>query len=315
MRVGLEGGGELVMGIPNSALDMAGGIKPGKDLGCPNCGVRESEGGCEDLEKCLEAIARMEDLYITEIGNLLDTFNTYPIAFLMAGLEALDLLNIGLAATEVSGQVSFANKTARQILGARDGLELSSEGVLRTSWRCNPSLNEAMQQVAGIVPSGKPESNEAVIVVQRPSERRPLTLRLRSTHRTSPEPNGPAILVFILDPELPIELDEAELRQLYGLTSAETRLAGLLMEGKNLNDCCHELGIRRSTARTHLQHLFEKAGVQRQSELIFLLLRSVGLVRKASEGIEACTLWSETFFNTHTRNLSGKPRRRSPELL
>ena len=59
----------------------------------------------------------------------------------------------------------------------------------------------------------------------------------------------------------------------------EASLANLLMEGKTVNECCDLLGIRRSTARTHLQHLFEKVGVQRQSELVSVLLKSIGLVR------------------------------------
>jgi len=53
------------------------------------------------------------------------------------------------------------------------------------------------------------------------------------------------------------------------------------MEGKALDECCKILDIRRSTARTHLQHLFEKVGVQRQSELVSLLLKSIGLVGSA----------------------------------
>jgi DNA-binding CsgD family transcriptional regulator len=62
----------------------------------------------------------------------------------------------------------------------------------------------------------------------------------------------------------------------------EACLANLLMQGKALDECCSLLGIRRSTARTHLQHLFEKVGVQRQSELVSLLLKSIGLVGAAT---------------------------------
>jgi len=62
----------------------------------------------------------------------------------------------------------------------------------------------------------------------------------------------------------------------------EACLANLLMQGKALDECCRLLDIRRSTARTHLQHLFEKVGVQRQSELVSLLLKSIGLEGAAS---------------------------------
>jgi DNA-binding CsgD family transcriptional regulator len=94
---------------------------------------------------------------------------------------------------------------------------------------------------------------------------------------------APATLLFILDPETSVETGEAELRQLYGLTTMEACLANLLMEGKALDECCTILNIRRTTARTHLQHLFEKVGVQRQSELVSLLLKSIGLVGAASK--------------------------------
>jgi len=53
----------------------------------------------------------------------------------------------------------------------------------------------------------------------------------------------------------------------------------LLMEGRTLDECCQQLAIRRSTGRTHVQHLFEKVGVQRQSELVSVLWKSIGLIR------------------------------------
>jgi len=59
----------------------------------------------------------------------------------------------------------------------------------------------------------------------------------------------------------------------------ESRVANLLMEGKTLDESCQQLAIRRSTGRTHIQHLFENVGVKRQSELVSVLWKSVGLVR------------------------------------
>jgi DNA-binding CsgD family transcriptional regulator len=103
------------------------------------------------------------------------------------------------------------------------------------------------------------------------------------------DPLAPATLLFILDPEISVGTVEAELRQLYGLTSMEACLANLLMGGKALDECCEILDIRRSTARTHLQHLFEKVGVQRQSELVSLLLKSIGLVGAVNKPVTGRT--------------------------
>ena len=74
-------------------------------------------------------------------------------------------------------------------------------------------------------------------------------------------------------------MEISELRELYGFTRAEARLANLLMEGNSLEKCCHQLGIGRTTACSHLQQLFKKTGVRRQSQLVSLLFKSVGLVR------------------------------------
>lgn len=200
-----------------------------------------------------------------------------PYNLLMAGFEALDLVSIGLLVTSASGQLLLANHTAEQILKTRDGLELTPAGAVRTSAKSTPSLNTLIESVAK---PGSAGARDSVLAIRRPSGKRPLTAVVRGVEGmpASVDPTAPATLLFILDPETSVETVETELRQLYGLTSMEACLAGLLMEGKALDECCNLLGIRRSTARTHLQHLFEKVGVQRQSELVSLLLKSIGLV-------------------------------------
>jgi len=202
-----------------------------------------------------------------------------PFHLLIAGFEALDLVNVGLVVTSAAGQLLLANRTAEEILKLRDGIELGPTGLVRTSLKCTPSLNSLMDTV--IKAGGG--SRDSVLPVRRPSGKRPFTAVVRAVEgaATDSDPLSPATLLFILDPEFSVETVEAELRQLYGLTSTEASLANLLMEGKALDECCKILDIRRSTARTHLQHLFEKVGVQRQSELVSLLLKSIGLVGSA----------------------------------
>jgi DNA-binding CsgD family transcriptional regulator len=195
---------------------------------------------------------------------------------LMTGFDAFDLLNIGFIVTNVSGRLLLANQTAEKILEAKDGLELTSDGVLSTLAQCGPRSMEPL--LAGTL-----GTNQTLMTVQRPSGKRPLTLLVRSARgMASPSGSAAPVTLFILDPQCPVN-PELELRQLYGLTSAETRLANLLMEGKTLDDCCDLLGIRLTTARMHLRNVFTKTGVQRQGELVALLFNSIGSVRVARE--------------------------------
>lgn len=230
--------------------------------------------------KSAPAYSRAPEARDVMLGTPIDTGSNRPVQLLMAGFEALDLLNIGLVVTNVSGQLLLANQTAEQILDARDGLSVSAAGILRAPGAGGSALLELVRQAANSG-EGKSDTKDLVLAVRRPSGKRPLTLLVRSiaAEVAKADSSAPACLIFIMDPEFPMETAEAELRQLYGLTSTEACLANLLMEGKTLDECCQRLDIRRSTARTHLQHLFEKVGVQRQSELVSLLLKSVGMVR------------------------------------
>ena len=212
--------------------------------------------------------------------------NQQTSSILAAGLEALEMLDIGVAVTDSSRRILFANETAEQILLSRDGLEVSDQGIFQsTSKLSNPSLGRIMQQAARVPHPETPEAKDALLAIRRPSGKRPFTLLVRSlrTKVATFEPGVPAVLVFVWDPELPEHDTEAGLRVLFGFTSCEARLANLLMKGKSVDDCCNHLGIRPSTVRMHLANLFAKTGVQRQGQLVSLLWKSVGMVRTMNE--------------------------------
>jgi DNA-binding CsgD family transcriptional regulator len=74
------------------------------------------------------------------------------------------------------------------------------------------------------------------------------------------------------DPDSDDGPDEQGLTAAFDLTATEARLAVRLLRGETLEDAAHALGIKISTARTHLAHVFLKTGTSRQSELMRLLL-------------------------------------------
>jgi DNA-binding CsgD family transcriptional regulator len=206
---------------------------------------------------------------------------------LASSFAALDLLTIGLAVCNISGQLLIANQTAQRILENRDGLQLDSDDVLCTTHDCSPSLSQLIQRAvrSGLLGQGK--DSDAMLSVPRAHGQRALTILVRAVRGAAESEchaNQPTALVLIVDSGCPAEAAIPELRRLYTLTSTEARLANLLMEGKTLAECGSQLGIRRSTVRMHLRNLFAKTGVCRQSELVALLLKSIGLGPRVSEG-------------------------------
>ena len=59
--------------------------------------------------------------------------------------------------------------------------------------------------------------------------------------------------------------------RLYGFTPAEERVLGAIMEMGGVAQVASMLGISNSTVQTHLEHLFDKTGCRRQSDLVKLI--------------------------------------------
>lgn len=57
----------------------------------------------------------------------------------------------------------------------------------------------------------------------------------------------------------------------YALTPAETRVLMRILSGKNVREAARDLSVAASTVRTHLDNIFLKTGVSRQTHLIRLV--------------------------------------------
>ena len=73
------------------------------------------------------------------------------------------------------------------------------------------------------------------------------------------------------------------IRDSFGLTPAEIRLASRLRDGKTLKDAADELGVRINTVRNQLRAIFDKMGLKRQSDLV----RALAELAQVAGAIEA----------------------------
>ena len=60
----------------------------------------------------------------------------------------------------------------------------------------------------------------------------------------------------------------AALRDLYGLTRTEARIASLLANGRSIREIGDELELAYETVRSVVKSVFAKTGVRRQGELV-----------------------------------------------
>jgi DNA-binding CsgD family transcriptional regulator len=88
-------------------------------------------------------------------------------------------------------------------------------------------------------------------------------------------------LAFIMDPDHRhnAEIDVATLEHIYGLTVTEARVAAFVCQNKSVAEIADQMGSTSHTVRTHLRHIFEKTGAERQLDLVHLLLQSPLVLR------------------------------------
>ena len=80
-------------------------------------------------------------------------------------------------------------------------------------------------------------------------------------------------LVMITDPG-EAETMTSAVGRLHGLTAAESRIAGGIVQGRTLQEIAGEAGISLETVRTHLKRIFRKTSTRRQAELVRLFVSS-----------------------------------------
>jgi DNA-binding CsgD family transcriptional regulator len=83
-------------------------------------------------------------------------------------------------------------------------------------------------------------------------------------------------VIFVGDPDRKSEIDESRLRQLYGLTNAEARVAALLACGHRLDEIAEMLNVAYETTRKHLKKVLAKAETDRQAELVRMIVTGPG---------------------------------------
>jgi DNA-binding CsgD family transcriptional regulator len=80
-----------------------------------------------------------------------------------------------------------------------------------------------------------------------------------------------AALVFIIDIAQRRHIAVEQIRQAYGLTWSEARVAIDVARGASVVEVARALKVSPNTVKTHLRSVFAKTGTQRQSELARLI--------------------------------------------
>lgn len=214
-----------------------------------------------DHDEWLESIVQNASRTCAEVARL--------TAARAAAGSVRDAVAVAIVILDAKHHVLHANPAAERLVRSligRVGVETGSREeepirclrqivALLPEW---PDLETGVPVVMRVAPRGL--SQLEVLAIPLPADSDPYSF-----------PDGRTLL-FIVDPAAGQGPDETLLRTAFDLTPAEARMAARLCQGNTVDEAARALGIRITTARTHLARLFLKTGTARQAELLRALL-------------------------------------------
>jgi len=196
-------------------------------------------------------------------------------------LASLDRLAIAAYVVDRFGAVQYANVAARNLLHHGGGVRVAGSGLRFSESALNTAFERALRSATQAPPHSSllalsSDGSEVYEVAISPLEADGPWLS------TCPVP----LALVVISPRRFDEKSVARrVRCLYGLTEAEARVMAALTSGKTVDEIAHEHDVRPSTVRAQVRSLFDKTGVNRQSDLVRLALTGAPLA--SAPGIDS----------------------------
>jgi len=189
--------------------------------------------------------------------------------------EVLDRSLHGLILLGPDGRLRHANLAAERMLAESGGLRLA-DGRLSAERAEDAKRLQGLIERAGSADGGRSGGSMGL---QTPSRQLPLSVTIVPMKSGRAEALGTdhSVLVCVTDLDAGVALPEQQLRELFGLTPAEARLALALFEGSTPAEAAADFGLSPHTVRAQLARIFEKTGANRQSGLMRLMMSAVGM--------------------------------------
>jgi DNA-binding CsgD family transcriptional regulator/PAS domain-containing protein len=189
--------------------------------------------------------------------------------------NALDRWSLGVILLDEHGDVLLMNQAAEAITSRGASLTFEPSGLRSTSATESAKLGKLVEG-AILTAKGLAAHPGGATTISRPSPKRALSVLvapLPLQQSLAPQVNA-ACVIFVSDPDADLQTDQEALRDLYGLTAAESKVAAMLVQGKDARHISDELHVSINTARSHLKKVFEKTNTRRQADLVRIILRA-----------------------------------------
>lgn len=185
---------------------------------------------------------------------------------------ALGRLTLGLILLKRDGTLSYCNPVAETLLKQHQGLKLTSQNRLQAHFpQENQKLQAMLSQLARLDRQDISTRNLA-LGLRHPDREHPINIMLTRLNDPLQAEQADCLALYLSDPDASVNCSTDSLHALYELTPAEAGVAIALTNGQSPAQISAANGVSIETVRTQLKNIYTKMGVNKQQDVIRLLL-------------------------------------------
>jgi DNA-binding CsgD family transcriptional regulator/PAS domain-containing protein len=192
--------------------------------------------------------------------------------------DAFDGLSAAMFLVDASGRIVHCNLSGHDMLGEADIL-YSQQDILTAA---DPQAGQSLRNEIAAVSTGDTATGAVAVALSSSPDQHwlahvlPLTSGAR---RRAGIAYSAVAAVFVRKTSLDMPSSMQAIAKIYKLTPSELRVFAAVVDVGGILAVADALGISEATVKTHLQHVFEKTGQRRQTDLMKLLANHANPLR------------------------------------
>ena len=190
--------------------------------------------------------------------------------------QLLQDMNMAIVFADSTGEIAYRNRAASSLL-ASDTSVRDAGGLLS---HADPSVKtELLRTIKEVAAASIVGGTKSIRHLTVPRQGNALPLQMTICSLLPEQETGAEQLVgrgyvaiYIMDPLARYESDEEQLQRVFGLTKAEALVLKGLSDGMTINEIAEDSDRAVDTVRGHSKNILGKLGVNRQSDLVRMVL-------------------------------------------
>lgn len=191
--------------------------------------------------------------------------------------EGLANLALGIIILDADQNVSHTNPVADAILDSHPAIGVSNSRIYASTVSENKKLQDAILRAS--TDASGPGNHS--IGLRDPGASHPLAISVAAYRYVDPLINFDltrsaenSVLIYLCDPSSEVLVSPESLCQRYALTQAEASIAIGLATGLSIRQLAKSNGTSYETVKSQVKQVFQKTGVNRQADLVGLVVKN-----------------------------------------